>query len=384
MLRPIALATFVLSSLFAFAAPTPILVDCGAGQSLNRTLAKLDKFTPSIVNFQGTCTEYVQVNSFHNLTLHGLPGAIIQQPITNPLPVTNGFTLSVSGSQSVTLSGFTVLALPSATSAIGIGHGSTDVLVQNVATAGPWGIFIYDASQVFLVRVNVNTSGFAAISVFDKSDVHIIGGVVHHPADAGFYAGLFVGSGHVTMQGTTIRDMQQGISVGSSGSVDVVNFEPTAPNSDVIIENPAGTNQYGVLVSDSSSLNVSSARLLISNAGQPAGFNSSAIFITNGSTLNAGASLVITGSRGQGVMVSNSSHAGMAGSTITGGAHGGLVVVNESTAGATLANPLTSISGNVTDLFCDSKSQITGASYIANTTVVQCNNILPGLYESLP
>jgi threonine aldolase len=131
-------------------------------------------------------------------------------------------------------------------------------------------------------------------------------------------------------------------------------------------------------------LNLSNARLLISNAGQPYGFNSSAVFVTNGSTLNATASLVITGSRGQGVIVNNSSHAALAGSTITGGAHGGLVVVNESTAGATLTNPLTSISGNVADLFCDSKSQITGASYIANATVVQCNNILPGLYETLP
>jgi hypothetical protein len=152
----------------------------------------------------------------------------------------------------------------------------------------------------------------------------------------------------------------------------------------VTIDNPAGTNVYGVIVSDSSSLNLSSARLLISNAGQPYGFNSSAVFVTNGSTLNAGASLIVTGSRGQGVMVSNSSHAELAGSSITGGAHGGLVAVNESTAGATLTSPLTAISGNAADLFCDSKSQITGSLYIANVTVVQCNNLLPGLYESLP
>jgi hypothetical protein len=44
------------------------------------------------------------------------------------------------------------------------------------------------------------------------------------------------------MQGMTIRDMQQGISINSSGSVDVNDFDPTAKGVDVIIDNPSGTN----------------------------------------------------------------------------------------------------------------------------------------------
>ena len=59
-------------------------------------------------------------------------------------------------------------------------------------------------------------------------------------------------------------------------------------------------------------------------------------------------------------------------------------MANQSTAGANLTNPLTTISGNGTDLFCDSKSRITGSLYIANVTTVQCNDVLPDLYESLP
>ena len=74
----------------------------------------------------------------------------------------------------------------------------------------------------------------------------------------------------------------------------------------------------------------------------------------------------------------------MAGSTITGSKHGGLVVVNLSTAGVDFSSPLTVIGANGTDLFCDSKSQIAGGLNITNATVVQCNNILPGMYESLP
>lgn len=388
MLRSIALVALVLSSIQAFAGSAPILVNCDAGQSLNRTIAALNKFTPATVQFTGTCAEYVLIDGFNNLTIKGTNGATIQQPTTTtpPNPI---FALSVKASQSITLSGFTVQSLPSAFSGIGVGKGSSDVLIQNVSTVGSWGIVIYEESQVWLAGVNVNiTSGYAAIAAYDKSDVHIVGGLLHRPANSAFNAGLAVGSGHVTVQGMTIRDMQQSIDISASGSVDLVNFDSTSKAIDVTIENPAGTNFNGVIVSDGSSLNLGSARLFISNAGQPYGFNSGAVYVTNSSDLNAGASLIITNSHGQGVMVDNNSHANLAGSSITGSAHGGLVVVNLSTAsvgtGDPSNNPLTTISGNGTDLFCDSRSQIAGSSTIAGATVVQCNNLLPGLYESLP
>lgn len=107
-------------------------------------------------------------------------------------------------------------------------------------------------------------------------------------------------------------------------------------------------------------------------------------FVTSGSTINGGANLIVTNSHSQGVTVSNNSHAQLAGSSITGSAHGGLVVTNLSTASVDITNPLTVISGNGTDLFCDSKSQIAGSVNIANATTVQCANLLTGSYESLP
>jgi hypothetical protein len=383
MLRSIALAALVLSSMWVSADSTAF-VDCGAGQSLNSTLAKINKFAPATVRFKGTCTEYVVVDGFQNLTIKGLQGATIQQPATDPStsPI---YVLSVKASKGITLSGFAVHSRPSAFSGIGIGKGSTNVLLENMSTEGSWGIVAYEASQVWLVQVNVNiTSGYAAVSAFDKSDVHVVDGLLQRPADSAFHAGLLVSSGHVTIQGTTIRDMQQSINVNDSGSVDLVNFDSTAAGIDVTIDNPAGTNLNGVIVSDSSSLNLSSARLRISNAGQPYGGDSGAVLVTNGSTLNAGANLFISGGPGQGVVVSNNSHVGLAGSSITGVAHGGLVVLNLSTAGMDVGNPLTTISGNGTDLFCDSKSQIGGALNIANASTVQCNNLLPGQYENLP
>jgi len=167
--------------------------------------------------------------------------------------------------------------------------------------------------------------GFAGISAFDKSDVHIVDGLIQRPSNGNFNAGLLASAGHVTMQGMTIRDMQQSIDISSSGSVDLVNFDSSAAGVDVIIDNPAGTNFDGAFVGDGSSLNLNSAKLRISNAGQPWGGDTGGVFVTNGSTLNAGPNLIISGSQGQGVIVSNDSHAQLAGASITGVGHGGLV-----------------------------------------------------------
>jgi len=164
----------------------------------------------------------------------------------------------------------------------------------------------------------------------------------------------------------------------------LVNFDSSASSVDVIIDNPSGTNSNGAIVTDGSSLNVESARLLITNAGQPGGGDTGGVLVNNGSTLNAGSDLVVSGSQNQGVVVSNNSHAELGGSSITGSAHGGLVVVNLSTATADPSNPLTVIGSNGTDLFCDSSSQIAGTLNIANASVVNCKNLLPGTYKSLP
>ena len=377
-----ALGSLLSLSICSFATP-PITVDCDAGQSLSRTISKLDKLSPATVKVTGACTEFVVIDGFNNLTLKGMQGANLQQPATNPK--SSSYLLSIRASRSVTVSGFAIHSQPSIFSSVGIGGGSTDIVLQNVTAEGSWGVVIYEASQVWLVKVKTNlTSGFAAISAFDKSDVHIVDSVMQRPADSNFDAGLFVASGHVTIQGSTIRDMQFAMDIVSGGSVDLVNFDANASGVDVTIDNPSGKNFYGALVSDSSSLNISSAKLHINNAGQPWGGDTGAVFVDNGSTLNTAASLVVTGSQGEGVTVSNNSHAQFGGSSITGSAHGGLVVTNLSTATADPTNPLTVISGNGTDLFCDSRSQIAGALNIANAATVQCNNLIPGVYENLP
>lgn len=77
------------------------------------------------------------------------------------------------------------------------------------------------------------------------------------------------------------------------------------------------------------------------------------------------------------MVVSNNSHVEFSGSSITGSAYGGLVVINLSTA-TRIRTPLTVIGSNGTDLFCDSRSQIAGTLNMANVSVVNCNNLIPG------
>ena len=125
----------LVSSAFTQTGPT-IPVHCDRGQSLNGTLSKLNKDVPITILVQGTCTEYVTIDGFENLTLKGQSGAAIQQPVTNPQ--SNSYVLSITGSRGVTVSGLAVHSLPSIFSGIGIEKGSNQVLLQNVNVDGSW------------------------------------------------------------------------------------------------------------------------------------------------------------------------------------------------------------------------------------------------------
>jgi hypothetical protein len=367
----------------------PVVVNCDQGQSLNSTLSRLEKRSPATVLVKGTCTEFVQVNGFEGLTLKGLPGATLQQPSQDP---GNGLVIHVlliEASRSIMIDGFAIHSGASALGDIGIGRNSIDVQLRNLTVDGAsvFGIFVFESSQVSLAHVTARNPGFATVGVVDISDVHIESCLFENSTGAPWHAGLSVGSGHVTMQNTTIRNMQVGIDIGAMGSVDIQSFNsyfPISTPTDVLIESPAGTNFYGVLVGSSSLLNLGDTKLRITNPGQPWGGNTGGVTVSDGGTLSAGANLVISGSQGQGVFVSNNSHASFAGSSITGSAHGGLVVANLSSVAVAGSNPLTQISGNGTDLFCDSRSLITGGANIANATSVQCGNLLPGDTVPLP
>lgn len=368
----------------------PIFVDCNQGQSLNGTLARINKNAPpATVMVNGTCTEYVLIKGFTGLTLKGLPGATLQQPSVDPTDGLGILVLSITASQSVTVDGFAIHSRSSALAGVGIRGNSQDVRLRNLTVDGAaaFGIFAYEQSQVSLAHVTATDPGFATVGVVDVSDMHVESCLFALTTGLSFHEGLSVNSGHVTVQSTTIRNMQVGIGINASGNVDIQSFNsyfPVVAPTDVVIDNPAGTNFQGVSVGSGSILHLGDTKLRINNAGQSYGGNTAGVLVTDGGTLDAGPNLVVSSSQGHGVMVSNNSHASLAGSSITGSGHGGLVAVNLSTIAVETFAPSTQITGNGTDLFCDAKSQISGGANIANATTVQCTNLLPGDTVPLP
>lgn len=387
VLLALTFSTFAVTPVFG--EDDPIVVNCATGQSLNESLSQIHKLRPATVVVEGTCTEYVNINGFDHLTLKGAPGATLQQPTTTP---TNGlgiWVLSISASRSVTVDGFSIHAGLSALADIGIGQNSTDVRLRNLTIDGPasfTGIEIFEGSQVSLAGVTVRDAGFAWVAALDVSDVHIEQCLFQEITSGGFHEGILVGSGHVTMQSTTIRDMQIGIDVSAHGSVDIQSFNtyfPVVRPNDVVIENPAGSNFRGVGLTRGT-LGIGDTKLRITNAGQPSGFSSGGISASDGSTVSdANGNLVITGSQGQGLYVSNNSHASLGASSITGGQHGGLVVTNLSSV-SLLFGSQALFGGNPTDVFCDSNSIITGSARFAGVPITNCPNLLPGDFVPLP
>ena len=367
---------------------TPIAVDCSKGQSLNQTLAKLNRQTPYSVTVNGTCTEFVQVVGFHNLMLKGLPGATLAQPSTGGGSLFNS-TLYIESSQSVQVEGFSVQGNAGTLANIGIAHGSSDIRLRNLdIQGGSGGILVFENSQASIAYVHVHDTGYSTLAIYDSSDVHVEHCLFENNASDGWHQGISLGASHVTMYATTIRNMQQAIGAGANSIVDLVVYNTyyvTTGNTDVIIDSSAGLTFDGVSMVGGS-LNIYSAKLVINKSGQSWGGTTAGINLDEGATMLASSGyLSITGSLGQGIVAMNNSHATLFGTTISNGIHGGLVAINNSSIDLSTNNtPPSTIGGNAVDLFCDSDSKITGTANIAGSPTAQCTNLFSSETVSLP
>ena len=386
----ISISLLVVGSVAAAQQPasTQITVDCSKGQSLNQTLAKLNRQTPYTVSVNGTCTEYVQVNGFENLTLKGMPGATLLQPGTGAGTLFNSL-LFITSSRSVQVEGFTIQADTVTVPAVGIGHGSRDIRLRQLdITGGNPGITVFENSQVSIAYVHVQNSGYATLGAYDFSDIHIEHCLFEDNTGTSWHQGLSLGASHVTMYATTIRNMQTGISGGGSSIVDLVAYNTyyvISGNTDVVIDSSAGNTFNGVYLTGGS-LNIGNAKLVINRSGQSWGGNTGGVLLDEGASMSTNSGHVnITGSLGQGIVAMNNSHATLNGVTISHGSHAGLIAINNSS--IDVGNPnnlLSTISGNAVDLFCDSDSKITGTANITGSPTAQCTNLLSGETVPLP
>jgi len=387
------LVVFSLLSLMTYAAvaspSTPAVgVNCNTGQSLNSAISKLDKNTPATVSVVGTCTEYVQVTGFSNLTIKGQKGSKLVQPSSSAGDLFNTL-LMIESSKSVTVDGLNVQADTTTVPAVGIGHGSSDIRLRNMTiTGGIFGIMVFEASQVSIAYVTAQDPGYASLGIYDLSDVHLEHSSFSNSSGDLWHVGVALGASHVTMYATAITNMQQGITGAGGSIVDIVNYNTyynTGGSTDVTINNPAGTNYNGVVIDTGGSLNVSSAKLVINKAGQTWGGTTGGVLISDGAALNAGSGLlVITGSNGQGVVAMNNSHATLFGATVIMGAHGGLVAANLSSFDVGSGSSLSAVGGNSVDLFCDAGSTIVGTLNLSGAPTSQCTNLLSGETVALP
>jgi hypothetical protein len=371
--------------------PIPISVNCSQGQSLNRTLSNLDHQLPYSVSVTGTCTEYVQVVGFQNLTLKGTSGAALVEPSIAPA---NLFTavLLIESSQSVTVDGFNIQAETTVITGIGVDHGSSDIRLRDLTLqGGDEGILVAENSQVSLAYVTGEDQGYTPLGIYDSSDVHVEHCVFENTTGQAWHVGMDLGASHVTVYDTTIKNMQVGINAYAGSIVDVLAFDtyyPFSGSPDVTITSPAGTNYQGVALSGRSSLNVNAGtpqatKLVINQPGQTYGGTTAGVLVSDGSVLEANSNLVITGSHGQGVLVLNNSHATLQGVTVTGSGHGGLVAANLSSIDGSAGSIPSLIGGNGVDLFCDSDSTITGSANLASVNTTRCANLV-GVEVTLP
>jgi hypothetical protein len=354
---------------------------------LNSTLAKLNKLTANTVTVSGTCTEFVQVVGFENLTLNGLAGATLVQPTTGAGSVFNSL-LFIESSRSVYVDGFSIQADTITVPAVGIGHGSSDIRLRHLnIQGGTFGISIFEHSQVSIAYVTAQDPGFSTLGVFDLSDVHVERSAFTSSTGTSYQVGLFVGASHITMYDTTITNMAVGIEGYAGSIIDVLVFTTYYSNSvpsDVVIDSPAGTNYNGVAISGGGSLNVSTANLVINKPGQTYGGTTGGVLISDDASMTTSdGDLVIAGSNGQGVMALNNSHATLIGATVT-SSHGGLVAANLSSIDVSVGTTLTLVVGKNVDLFCDPDSTITGTVNLSGVPTARCTNLLAGETVALP
>ena len=346
----------VVGSLAVFSAEAATVnVNCDQGQKINTALAQLKRHGPNTVNVRGTCTEWIDIRNFDQLTLKGRPGAVIAQPST-PRPTPNTAILQVINSRDVVIRDLTVAGEG------GCPSPCLPLLIVNCGECRVEGSTVKGVTLVagantlsFLRDVFQSNGSYAAFASYDNSHSNI-GDCTLEPGNGSSWWGIQMAAGSVVhIGGTTIRGFGNGIGVSLGADLQVVGGVPGGgPDQTVIIEN----NWYrGIDVS----------------GGSTAEINDVARIQNNGDGLGGRV----------GVMVKEGSYVGISsGARIVGTAGNGLAALSNST--VTVSGPVEISGSQAQDVFCDPTAVINGGSNITGATKVTCPNLNSATEYPLP
>lgn len=363
-------------------------VDCSKGDSINDALKKLSRSGPNVLTVTGTCAEDIVIDGFDDLTLVAAPGAAL-----NPASPTSKTILLVNSSRRVVVDGFaiTIPATPPGTPLTWVAelNGSVGCVLKNLAVTGGGGIRLQRSSYASIADSTLHDV-VLGISVGNACTGDIRGVTIDNtltPAPRGQIGVAVFGGSTAFAEGVTISGFNQGVLAGGAFAVLGLNFfDTTRP---VVIQG----NRTGIAVNNGGLASLLGPVSITANGTLNNDF-SGGVVVNNG-TLMLSAPLPQSGSSQidnnvtQGVLVMNNSTAQINGAvSISHNGYNGVVAVNGGIAGfAGLGNPIgfpTVTHNFARDIFCDSRSLVTGSTTVAGAAQRECTNQIPGMAPPIP
>lgn len=247
-----------------------LFVNCGGKgglTSIGAALKVVQFLGPSTINVSGSCNENVVIQNLDRLTISAAPGASI-----NDVSGGNAGTVTISGSQSVSINNFTING---GVSGVGCGLGSLCYLNGNT----------------------IQGAGFAGVAAGALSRIFVSGGTLQNN-----FAGIAAqNGGGVWAIGVLIQQNQQGVNLVSGGLL----------QTNATITANTGT---GVLATTNSTLNC--------NGCNVTGNGDHGIILRRNSSARIVGSYAITGNTGGGVLLSEESSASFDQGNVTGNTGG--------------------------------------------------------------
>lgn len=381
-------AWLLLFLLFPIAAHGASKVDCSKGDSLNAELAKLSKTGPNVLTVSGTCAEDIVIEGFDDLTLAAAPGAALQ-----PASATSKSILLVNSSRRVVIDGFAITIPAPAPGApftwVAEFNGSAGCVMKNLAVTGGGGIRLQRSSYVNVLDSTLHDVSIGVI-VGNACTSDIRGVTIDNtqtPAFRGSVGIATFGGSTAFAEGVTVSGFNQGVlTSGQFATLGPGFFDTNRP---VVIQG----NRVGIAVNNGGFASLSGP-LSITGNGQLNNDLTGGVVVNNGSlALTAPSALIgtsqVDNNVTQGILVMAGGTAQINGAvSISNNGYNGVVAVNGGVAGfAGGGSPpsFPTVTQNFArDLFCDSRSLLTGTNAVAGAAHRECVNQVPGSAPPIP